>query len=109
MRHIEMLGEWEGSYEQTVFRSDLLDARMLYITSFWLSFQELRCVPLEKILSPPLIAAKHISFFANVLCLFCGLILLRLIYFFFFKCQGFLLRLFIHYIYFLGHDLTNHP
>lgn len=62
MKHIEMLGEWEGSYKQTMFRSDLLDARMQYTTSFWLSFQELRCVPLEKTLSPPLIAAKHILF-----------------------------------------------
>lgn len=62
MKHIEMLGEWEGSYKHTMFRSDLLDARMQYTTSFWLSFQELRCVPLEKTSSPPLITAKHISF-----------------------------------------------
>ena len=27
--------------------------------------------------------------------------------FFFFKCQGFLQRLFIHYIYFLGHDFNG--
>lgn len=26
---------------------------------------------------------------------------------FFFKCQGFLQRLFIHYIYFLGHDFNK--
>lgn len=50
MKHIEMQGEWEESYEQMRFRSDLSDARMQYTTSFWLSFQELRCIPLEKTL-----------------------------------------------------------
>lgn len=50
-----------GSYEQSTFRSVLLDARMQHTTGFWLSFQELRCGPLERTLSPPLIAAKHIS------------------------------------------------
>lgn len=47
--------------------------------------------------------------FANVLCLIRGLVLLRLIYIYFFKCQDFLLRLVIHYIYFLGHDLQTIP
>lgn len=32
---------------------------------------------------------------------------MELISFFFFKCQGFLQRLFIHYIYFLGHDFNK--
>ena len=60
-KHIEMLGEQEGSYEQSTSRSVLLDTRMQNTTGFWLSFQEMGCGPLEKTLSPPLTAAKHIS------------------------------------------------